>query len=99
MRTIRLKIIEEGFKHPLERLKELISKALIEEEIVVTEFSDLELKIKFTTENSQDIIHLQLRNEKTKVKLSEKIIPYLEASWLEDAASEAQALLAPAGVI
>jgi len=98
MVTVKLKIVEEGIKHPLEQLKNAISDALSQDGLVVSENSNLELKIKFTDENNQDIVFLQLRESSTKHKLNEKIIPYIESSWLEDIASEAHALLAPAAV-
>ncbi len=98
MLTVKLKIVEEGIKHPLDQLKSALSETLLEDEVVVTEHSKLELKIKFTVENNQDIILLQLRESDSKLKLSEKVIPYIESTWLSDTSSEAHALLAPAAV-
>lgn len=98
MITVKLKIVEEGIKHPVEQLKHAISEALLQDDLVVTENSNLELKIKFTQENNQDIVFLRLRESDNKQKLNEKVIPYIESSWLQDISSEAHALLAPAAV-
>lgn len=98
MVTVQLKIVEEGIKHPIEQLKISMAEALLADNIAVTENSNLELKVKFTTENNQDLILLQLRDTESKHKLNEKVIHYLEASWLEDVSSEAHALLSATAV-
>lgn len=94
MVTVQLKILEEGIKHPIEQLKSSIAEALLSDDIVVAEHSNLELKIKFTKEDNQDLILLQLRDSVSKHKVNEKVIHYIDQSWKEDISSEAHALLA-----
>jgi hypothetical protein len=98
MVTVQLKIVEEGLKHPLAELTSAIAKNLFEDDIIVKEDAELELKVKFTTEDHQDLILLQLRDTSTKHKINEKVIHYIEHSWIEDVSSEAHALLAPTAV-
>jgi hypothetical protein len=95
MVTVQLKIVEEGLKHPLHEMKSAISASLFEDGVVVRSDAFLELKIKFTTEDHQDLILLQLRDAQTKHKINEKVIHYIENSWIQDVASESHALLAP----
>lgn len=99
MVTVQLKIVEEGFKHPIEELKSSVSKNLFEDNIIIKEDADLELKIKFTRENDQDLVLLQLRDTKSKHKVNEKVIHYLEHSWIADIANEAHALVSGAAVV
>jgi len=94
MVTLQLKIVEEGLKHPLEDLKNSITRQLFEDDILVKDDSELTLKIKFTYDNGQDLILLQLRDTQTKAKLGEKVIHYMEESWIEDTSAEAHALVA-----
>lgn len=93
MVAIQLKIVEEGLKHPLEELKQALSQQLFEEDVVIKDDADHTLKIKFTTDMGQDLILLQLRESSTKNKISEKVIHYLEDSWVKDIAAEAHALV------
>jgi hypothetical protein len=99
MVTVQLKIVEEGLKHPLAEMKSAIAANLFEDNVVVKEDANLEIKIKFTTEDHQDLVLLQLRDSSTKHKINEKVIHYIEHSWIEDIASECHALLAPTAVI
>ncbi len=98
MVTVQLKIVEEGLKHPLNEMKSAIASSLFEDNIIVKDDAVLELKIKFTTEDHQDLVLLQLRDTDSKHKINEKVIHYIESSWIEDVASEAHALLAPTAV-
>ncbi len=98
MVTVQLKIVEEGLKHPLNQLRSSIAAALFEDNIIVKDDADLELKIKFTHEDHQDLVLLQLRDSNSKHKINEKVIHYIENSWITDISSEAHALLAPAAV-
>lgn len=93
MVPVKLKIVEEGLKHPLEALKKALSDQLFEEDVILRDDAEHTLKIKFTNDNGQDLILLQLRETATKNKLSEKVIHYLEDTWVEDIASEAHALV------
>jgi hypothetical protein len=94
MVTVQLKIVEEGLKHPLEDLRKFITSQLFEDDILVSEEADLTLKIKFTYDNGQDLILLQLRDTASKAKLGEKVIHYFEDSWIIDTSAEAHALVA-----
>jgi hypothetical protein len=98
MVTVQLKIVEEGLKHPLGALKAAISESLLEDGIIVKSDADLEVKIKFSTEDHQDLILLQLRDTRSKHKISEKVIHYIEDTWIRDVSAETHALLAPAAV-
>jgi hypothetical protein len=98
MVTVQLKIIEEGLKHPLDQLKTAISTNLFEDNIIVKDDADLELKVKFMEQDNKDLILLQLRDAHSKHKINEKVIHYIEHSWIEDISAEAHALLAPAVV-
>ncbi|MBL7944212.1 MAG: hypothetical protein JNM00_15700 [Flavobacteriales bacterium] len=93
MVPVQLKIVEEGLKHPLEALKKAISDQLFDEDVIIRDDADFTLKIKFTNDNGQDLILLQLRDSSTKNKISEKVIHYLDESWVQDIASEAHALV------
>jgi hypothetical protein len=99
MVTVHLKIVEDGLKHPIDELTHFLRLQLIEEDILVREDSPLSLKIKFTREGENDIILLQLRESATKTKLNEKVIPYLEHTWLEDISAETYALISRTPVI
>ncbi len=99
MVTVQLKIVEEGLKHPTNELTKVISKHLFDDDIIVTEDADLELKVKFLQDNDQDLILIALRDTKSKHKLGEKIIHYLDHSWTEDTAAEAHALVASNAVV
>lgn len=96
MVTIQLKIVEEGLKHPVELLKHQLQNHLREDGILVTENSDLTLKIKFTHENGHESVLLQLRETVSKNKISEKLIHFREKHWLNDIAMESHALLSSA---
>lgn len=98
MVTVQLKIVEEGLKHPLSGLKAAISESLLEDGVIVKDDADLEVKIKFSTEDHQDLILLQLRDTRSKHKISEKVIHYIENSWIQDVTAETHALLAPTAV-
>lgn len=98
MVTVQLKIVEEGLKHPLNQLRPAIAAALFEDNIIVKEDADLELKIKFTQEDHQDLVLLKLRDAHSKHKINEKVIHYIENTWITDISSEAHALLARAAV-
>lgn len=98
MVTVQLKIVEEGFKHPIQELKNAISGNLFDDDIIIKDDADLELKIKFTSENDQEMVLLQLRDTKSKHKVNEKVIHYLEHSWIADIANESHALVAATAV-
>ncbi len=94
MVTVQLKIVEEGLKHPTTELSKTISQTLFDDDIIVKDDADLELKVKFLQDNDQDLILIALRDTKTKHKYGEKIIHYLDHSWIQDAAAESHALIA-----
>ena len=98
MVTVQLKIVEEGLKHPIAELVSTITKNLFEDDILIKEDADLELKVKFLQDNDQDLILVKLRDTRTKHKLGEKIIHYLEHSWIQDTAAEAHALVSSMAV-
>jgi hypothetical protein len=99
MVTVQLKIVEEGLKHPLNEMKSAIASSLFEDNVIVKDDAEMEIKIKFTTEDHQDLVLLQLRDTATKHKINEKVIHYIEQSWISDVASECHALLAPTAVV
>jgi hypothetical protein len=99
MVNIQLKIVEEGLKHPLAELQRQLTHHLFEDDIIVRTKADLTLKIKFTRDHDQDLILLQLRETESKAKLGEKVIHYIEKSWVRDTIAESHALLAPVAVV
>lgn len=98
MVTVQLKIVEEGFKHPIQQLVNAIADNLHEEDVQIADHAELELKIKFLTDSDQDLVLIQLREEANKHKINEKIIHYMDQTWVNDIAHEAHALLAGAAV-
>ncbi len=99
MVEVQIKFVEEGLKHPIDELRNHVTKALFEDDILVKEGADLSIKIKFTVDHDQDLILIQLRETESKNKLGEKVLHYLEDSWIQDIAAEAHALVsAVAGV-
>lgn len=98
MVTVQLKIVEEGLKHPIAELVSAITQNLFEDDILVKDDADLELKVKFLQDNDQDLILIKLRDTRTKHKLGEKVIHYLDNSWIQDTAAEAHALVSSMAV-
>ncbi|MFN8865296.1 MAG: hypothetical protein ACK500_00285 [Flavobacteriales bacterium] len=98
MVNVQLKIVEESLKHPIDELTGYLTRQLFEDDILVRGDADLTLKIKFLTDNDQDLVLIQLRDSESKAKLAEKVIHYLDHSWIEDISSEAHALIASAPV-
>ena len=94
MVNVQLKIVEEGIHHSIEILKSEITRQLFEDDILVKDNADLTLKVKFTNDNGQDLVLIQLRESESKNKLAEKVIHYIEESWIQDTVSEAHALVA-----
>jgi hypothetical protein len=84
MRTVRLKIVEEGRVRTKHDLIEKLSNALLQEDIVVTTFSPLELKVKFTMDHGREFILLILRDGYSRHKLKELVIPCRELTWIKD---------------
>lgn len=84
MLTVRLKIIEEGRVRIKHDLIEKLSNALLQEDIVVTTFSPLELKLKFTIDHGREFILLILRDGYSRRKLKELVIPCRELTWIKD---------------
>jgi hypothetical protein len=95
MINVQLKIVEEGLKHPISELKKHLTLELFEDDILVRTTAELTLKIKFYHEFDQDLILIKLRETATQIKISEKVIPYKENSWIQDICAESQALLSP----
>ena len=93
MVNVQLKIVEEGLNHPLGELTRILQNQLFEDDILVRSDADLTLKIKFTRNNDQDLVLLQLRETASKNKIGEKIIHYIENSWLQDVSAESHALI------
>ena len=83
----------------LQTLNYIKVEQLSEDEIIVRSKADLTLKIKFTRDHDQDLILLQLRETESKAKLGEKVIHYIEKSWVRDTVAESHALLAPVAVV
>jgi hypothetical protein len=98
MVNVQLKIVEEGLKHPLAELTKELTYHLFDDDILVRNKADLTLKIKFTRDVDQDLILIQLRETDSKAKLGEKIIHYIDNSWIKDIVAESHALLATIAV-
>lgn len=99
METINFKIVEEGMNHPIEILLKAFADDFSEHDIQVGSPSDFEVKVKFTFENDQDIVLLQLRGGKSKQKLNEKVIFYHAVTWKEDIVAEVRKLLYEAHIL
>ena len=50
------------------------------------------IKIKFLVDNEHELVLIQLRESESKVKLHEKVIPFLRSGWLNDTVMEVNAL-------
>lgn len=94
MVSVRLKMIDDGMASDLDLLTEQLSAHLKADKFQIDDQADLTMKIKFMLDNDQEVILLQLRESKTKVKLGEKVLHFIEAHWMEDIVNEAHALLA-----
>lgn len=94
MISVSLKIVDEGLAPNIDDLTEHLTANLNSDDIQLADNSDLTLKIKFTVDNAQEKVLIQLRETLTKVKLGEKVIHYFPNSWIEDTTSEAHALVA-----
>lgn len=94
MISISLKIVDEGLTPNIDDLTEFLSAQLHADDIRLADNADLTLKIKFTVDNAQEKILIQLRETNTKVKIGEKVIHYFPKTWVEDTTSESHALVA-----
>ncbi len=94
MVNVQLKILDDGVSPDIEGLKTYLSEQLIKDNIQITDSADLTLKIKFTVDNDQEKVLIQLRESNSKTKVSEKVIHFFAASWLNDTTNEAHALVA-----
>lgn len=93
MLTVKLKIVEEGLRHPLSSLRQAIAERLLSNDIVLSEKADVELKIKFMRTEGTDVVLLQQRDSVTKHKISEKVIRYFPETWIQDIAEHSAVLL------
>jgi hypothetical protein len=96
MLTVKLKIVEEGLKHPLSTLRQAIAERLLSNDIVLSDHADVELKIKFMREDSHDVVLLQQRDATSKHKINERVIRYFADTWIQDVAEHASILLGQA---
>jgi hypothetical protein len=96
MVNVQLKMIDEGLAPNSVEIADYIASHLAEDNILIDDHADLTLKIKFTVDNDQDLVLIQLRETDSKVKLGEKVLHYLPANALTDIASECHALVANA---
>ncbi|MCB0762945.1 MAG: hypothetical protein KDC12_15575 [Flavobacteriales bacterium] len=93
MVNVQLKLVDEGLSPNSEEISEFVTSNLQEDDIHVTDSADLTLKIKFTVDNDQELVLLQLRETGSKAKLGEKVLHYLPSHALSDIANEAHALV------
>lgn len=96
MVNVQLKMIDEGLAPNSDEIAKYIASNLKEDNILIDDQADLTLKIKFTVDNDQELVLVQLRETDSKVKLGEKVLHYLPASALADIANECHALVANA---
>jgi hypothetical protein len=94
MVSVQIKFIDEGLSPNTDEIKEFAAAQFAEDNIAVTEDADLTLKIKFTIDNDQELVLIQLRETNTKLKLGEKVIHYLPESCKNDITHESHALVA-----
>jgi hypothetical protein len=93
MLTVKLKIVEEGLRHPLSSLRQAIAERLLSNDVVLSDEADVELKIKFMRNDGKDVVLLQQRDPNSKHKISEKVIMYFADTWIQDIAEHSAALL------
>jgi hypothetical protein len=94
MVSVHLKVLDEGLSADTDSLVTFMSSQLIKDNIQIKKGADLTLKIKFTVDNDQEKVLVQLRESGTKVKLGEKVIHYFPESYIEDITNEGHALVA-----
>lgn len=94
MVSVTLKMIDEGLSPNLDELSEFISQQLAEDSISVQDNAELTVKVKFTIDNDQEKVLIQLRETNDKHKLGEKVVHYFPSTWKQDITSEAHALIA-----
>ncbi len=93
MLTVRLKIVEEGLKHPLQSLRQAIAERLLSNDVVLSEEADVELKIKFMHQDNRDVILIQQRDAASKHKINEKLMRYYAETWIQDVAEHSALLI------
>ncbi|WP_306640170.1 hypothetical protein [Sanyastnella coralliicola] len=93
MHTIRIKVLNEGLNITSNNLIEAIESELLTEGIEISEQADTTLKIKFTVDNDHEKVLLQLRETATKIKLRERVFPYISTSWMRDVVKEVHAIV------
>jgi hypothetical protein len=93
MLTVKLKIVEEGLRHPLSSLRQAIAERLLSNDVVLSDSCDVELKIKFMQNDGTDVVLLQQRDAVTKHKINEKVIRYFSETWIQDVAENSALLL------
>jgi hypothetical protein len=93
MLTVRLKIVEEGLKHPLHTLRQAIAERLLSNDVVLSEEADVELKIKFMRQDNHDVILIQQRDAASKHKINEKLMRYYAETWIQDVAEHSALLI------
>jgi len=93
MLSVKLKIVEEGLKHPLATLRQAIAERLLSNDVVLSDDANVELKIKFMRVDSREAILLQQRDTASKHKFSEKVIRYFPDTWIQDIAEHAALLI------
>ena len=93
MLTVKLKIVEEGLRHPLSSLRQAIAERLLSNDIVLSERADVELKIKFMRTDGHDVVLLQQLDSLSKHKINEKVIRYFADTWIQDVAEHSAVLL------
>lgn len=96
MVNVQLKMIDEGLAPNSVEIADYIASHLEADNILINDQADLTLKIKFTVDNDQELVLIQLRETESKAKLGEKVLHYLPAHALLDIASECHALVANA---
>lgn len=93
MHSLCLKVINAGIQIDADNLSSQLKGILSDEGFEFSENAPLTIKIKFLVDNEHELVLIQLRETVSKVKLREKVIPFLSVSWLNDTVMEVNALV------
>lgn len=96
MHTLRLKVINSGVSLDRDDLTSKLAELLSDEGYEFSQNAPLTIKIKFLRDNDHEVVLIQLRETASKMKLREKVIPFISTSWLNDTVMEVNAMVSTA---
>lgn len=93
MHSLCLKMINSGIQIDQDNLSSQLIEMLSDEGFDFSDQAPLTIKIKFLVDNEHELVLIQLRETISKVKLREKVIPFISSTWLNDTVMEVNALV------